>query len=659
MIRWHFVTSTVYKTESEKIIDNDLYFLSDTKEIYRGHNLFSEAVTMVTSWPAENIAKNRLYINSTTLEGRIHNGSAWNTVIKPIDNEITADSNSENPVSAKAVAAFVAAQLATISASTEVVHSLSWDSAEHILTVTKGAGETAVTSDITFDGLGVSLSYVSETGDLQLLDASGNKIGDPINLPKEQFVTAGEYDAENNQIILYFDAEKTNSVTIDATGLVDVYTGEETSSAKVEVSSDNKISATVKISSADGNTITLKEDGIYVSVPDMSDYMLKVPEATEGHLVTLDASGQVVDSGKSFEDLATNSKVYEGASIDEALNGATPVKGDICVVNAAIGDTGKIQKTAHYFDGTNWVAFDGNYDARNVYFHDDLQTTSKVGIITTLTGGQATIAAKGKNLVDVWNTIFVKEENPKATQPSVSFTTIPGAYKNSANQTVACYEVGSVVTPSYVAKLNAGSYSYGPATGITADSWEVTSSDGGKLTSNSGSFDAITVGDDTSYTVTAKATYNNDGTIPVTNTGNEYPSVQIKAGSKSATSSPAITGFRKAFWGYSTDLLGQADINSAVIRGLQNSSEAAVAVGSKFNVNFVAGTKTVVIAYPATIADMTTVIDTGAMNTPIQKAHDFTVDVEGKNGYEAKSYKVWLYNFADGASADNTYEVTI
>ena len=71
------------------------------------------------------------------------------------------------------------------------------------------------------------------------------------------------------------------------------------------------------------------------------------------------------------------------------------------------------------------------------------------------------------------------------------------------------------------------------------------------------------------------------------------------------------------------------------------------------------GTKTVIIAYPATVADMSTVIDTGAMNTPIQKAHDFTVDVEGANGYAAASYKVWLYNFADGASADNTYEVTI
>lgn len=36
------------------------------------------------------------------------------------------------------------------------------------------------------------------------------------------------------------------------------------------------------------------------------------------------------------------------------------------------------------------------------------------------------------------------------------------------------YEVGTDVTPQYSAVLNAGSYTYGPATGITASSLEVT-----------------------------------------------------------------------------------------------------------------------------------------------------------------------------------------
>lgn len=48
-------------------------------------------------------------------------------------------------------------------------------------------------------------------------------------------------------------------------------------------------------------------------------------------------------------------------------------------------------------------------------------------------------------------------------------TTICFSYFASAK----AYEVGTKITPSYSAKLNAGSYSYGPATGITATSWSV------------------------------------------------------------------------------------------------------------------------------------------------------------------------------------------
>lgn len=642
MIQWHIVDSATYRAGTK--IAGDLYFLKDTKEIYRGEDNFTESVVLYNGTLPTTYALNRLYIDSTTLAGSINDGTGWRSVIKPVED--TVDPASGNPVSAKAVAAYVAAEVAKVSTSGDVINALSWDSAEHILTYTKG---DSTTSDITFDGLGVNLSYVSETGALQLLDASGNKIGDPINLPQEQFVTAGEYDAANKQIILYFDAEKTNSVTIDASALVDVYTGAETNGATVEVSAGNVISATIKISSESGNIITLKSDGIYVSAPDMSGYMTLVPEATEGNLVTLDANGQVVDSGVSIADLKTaDAQIFQGATLDEAVASGTPKAGDFAVVSTPIGETDKVQKTAYYYDGTNWVAFDGNYSAANVYFPEDLTTTAAIGNIT-LTNGQATIKAAGKSLTEVWTSIFIKEKNPTSnTAPYVTLT---------ANQCGKVYEVGETVTPTYTASFNAGKYQYGPATGITVESWSVADTNGGSSASNSGGFDTFEVGEDTNYTITATATHT-EGATPVTNTGNDYAAAKFAAGTKSKTSG-TITGYRKAFWGYSADLLGKADITSAIIRGLQNSSNDAVTTGSEFNVDFVAGSKSVIIAYPATVADMSLVIDTGAMNTPIQKAHDFTVDVEGANGYKAASYKVWIFNFADGASADNTYEVTI
>lgn len=47
-------------------------------------------------------------------------------------------------------------------------------------------------------------------------------------------------------------------------GLFNVYKGDSTSSTDVEVSADNKITATVKISAETGNIATIKDDGVYV-----------------------------------------------------------------------------------------------------------------------------------------------------------------------------------------------------------------------------------------------------------------------------------------------------------------------------------------------------------------------------------------------------------
>ena len=523
-----------------------------------------------------------------------------------------------------------------------VISSLSWDATEHILTATKG---DSTKQEITFTGLGCTLNYVKSTGILQLLDASGNKLGEDINLDLEKFVKSGEYDPTTKSIILYFDDEKTESVTIPVGDLIDIYTGEDTTSASVTVTSDNKIKATVKISGVTGNKLVVKDDGLYVEDPDLSDLMDKVPEAVEDDIAIFGTNGQVVDSGKKFSDLATNATVYQGTSIDEALAGATPDKGDYCIVKKAIGGSDKVELTAYYYDGTNWVAFDGNYSAENVYFPADLLTTVAIGNIT-LTDGQATVGVAGKNLIEGWNTIFVKEKAPTITQPSVTLS----APQNKA------YEVGITVTPSFTATLNAGKYEYGPATGITASSWEVTDTDSHSLTTNSGSFDAFVVSDDTSYKITATANYA-DGAVPLTNTKNAYTAGQIKAGSKSATTATAITGFRKGFYGTLTSKTGTLD--SAAIRALASSIDNP-SNGSTFSISIPVGALRVVFAYPATLRDVTSVKDVNGLNAESKSAFTVsTVDVEGANGYTAKSYKVYVCDFANANDKANTFNVQI
>lgn len=330
-------------------------------------------------------------------------------------------------------------------------------------------------------------------------------------------------------------------------------------------------------------------------------------------------------------------------AIATAVGDAVLQSGDIVIIKRVIANE-KYQYTAYVYNGISWCAMDGNYNAENVYFDKDLVTTSAVGNIT-LTNGQATIAAAGKNLKQVFDTIFVKEKNPSVTQPSVSVS-LEGA---------GAKEVGTKVTPSYSAKFSAGKYEFGPATGCSITSWSVTDSNGSEAQSTAtGSFAEITVEDDTNYKVTATGNFS-EGAIPVTNVGNEYASGKIVAGSNSATSS-AITGYRNSFYG---TLTKKGELTSDIIRSLGKSNKA-LKNGNSFNINIPVGAMRVVFAYPATLKDVSSVKDVNGLNAEISGAfRKSTLSVEGLNNFQGIDYKVYVTDFAEAVATANTYNVTI
>ena len=322
-------------------------------------------------------------------------------------------------------------------------------------------------------------------------------------------------------------------------------------------------------------------------------------------------------------------------------DGYTPVKGEDYFTEDEIQDVA--QRAAAMVE----MPEIDQLDAEKVVFPEDaedLLTTTAIGNIK-LSNGQASIPVAGKNLRQVWTSIFVKEQNPSTTKPSVSLTF------NQAKD----YEVGTKITPAYSASLKAGSYTYGPATGIKATAWAVSDTEGNTRDTASGSFPELTIGDNTSYKITAEATHG-DGAIPLTNTGNEYAAGQIKAGTKSATSG-AATGYRNSFYG---TLEAKDEITSAIVRGLAGKSGKALFNGSSFDVAIPVGALRVVIAYPATLRDVSSIKDVNGMNAEISSSFNpQTVQVEGVNGYKAIDYKVYILDFANANDTANTFTVTI
>lgn len=349
------------------------------------------------------------------------------------------------------------------------------------------------------------------------------------------------------------------------------------------------------------------------------------------------------------EDKVTVVQAGDG-TIDEALATiAAPSQGDMAIVEQKFGDVAKADgsrtsRTAYSYDGAKWCAMDGNYNAENVYFDSDLTYTAPIGVKTVPASGFGTISAAGKNVKEVLASILAKEKNPDKTNPAVSFNSLGG---------LGTYEIGTKKNLSYTASLSAGSYTYGPATGITAQSWSVNCTGiADAKTSATGTFENV-VAEETPKTITATATYN-EGAVPNTNLGNKYPAGKIAAGSASKTSDKFV-GVRYMFWGpVTTDI----ELNSANIRALGHKEASASKTLGTFGAG--AGAKKVIVAVPAG-KKITKVIMPSALNADVTALfikQGTQVDVEGAESYAAAKYNVYVYQPAS-IDAGETYTVTI
>lgn len=346
-----------------------------------------------------------------------------------------------------------------------------------------------------------------------------------------------------------------------------------------------------------------------------------------------------------YEGLANENETNE-ETIIRILKDAIPRKDDIFILKRVIADD-KVSLTAFVYNGSAWTALDGNYSSKNVYFAEDLTATENIGVIKIDSTGSATIPAAGKSVDEVLKSILAKEVNPTITQPAVSVS-----FTSATN-----VEAGTEVTPTYSASLSAGSYTYGPETGITATSWSITdnATPANSATTASGSMPAITVGDSTTYKITATATYG-DGAMPKTNLGNDYAAGQIKAGSASKTVAIAISAYRNFFYGALASTTAEAPITSELIRGLTKGGAYNSSKTLTLKAADVAGAKRIIVAYPAstTRGGLNSVLLTSSMNADITSAYkaQTNVEVEGANGYTAIPYKVFIYEPAELSSTE-------
>lgn len=308
-------------------------------------------------------------------------------------------------------------------------------------------------------------------------------------------------------------------------------------------------------------------------------------------------------------------------------------------------DNGKVLKVV----GGKWVPGDGmiRLSAEDVFFTKDLVLTETFGRYKPV-GGKVTVPASDKSVQEVLLDAYSQDKNPTVVPPSVSVK----------STTARAYEVGTSVSPIYVGSLNAGSYEYGPIpTGVAATSWlAVNTATEERLTTATGTFADYIVPDGANYKITVSCTYG-DGEVPLTALGQAYKAGKISGATKSATTA-AITGYRNSFYGTTTDKA--AETTSAVVRKLAQKSGRAYSNGTSFNVTVPVGALRVLIAYPATLRELTSIKDVNGLNADITGAFaKSVVAVEGAGGYRAIDYRVYTLDFANPNDTKNTFAVTI
>ena len=391
----------------------------------------------------------------------------------------------------------------------------------------------------------------------------------------------------------------------------------------------------IPVKSVDGETGEVQTHAVKTTAQALSD--------AEKQQARENIGAGTSDFDGSYNSLTDKPEAYElPVASEEALGGVKAIpKTDEMTAQVGADETGALW----YKPGSGGTGETPTAD--QVLFTKDLVLTEQFGRYVPV-DGKVTVPAENISVQAVVLDAFSQDKNPTITQPSVSVS----------SSTARAYEVGTSVTPAYNGSLNPGAYEYKPKpTGVVAQSWSATNNvTSEQIAEQSGTFAAYAVPDGANYRITLSCTYS-DGEIPLTALDKEYPAGQIKGGTKSVVTS-AITGYRNSFYGTTTDK--EATTDSAVIRGLAQKSNRAYTNGSTFSVTIPVGALRVIIAYPATLRDVTSIKDVNGLNADITAAFtQATVEVEGAASYLSIPYKVYTLDFATPNDTKNTYNVTI
>lgn len=371
------------------------------------------------------------------------------------------------------------------------------------------------------------------------------------------------------------------------------------------------------------------------------------------------------DSVYIVDSVSSDKNDTEAIAEKVTADGKTAKKGDMAIVKRTIVSTDageKISYTAYFFNGETWVAMDGNYSADNVYLADNITMAgnySQVGNLTKTASGTGVFETKGKSLAAVLQSIFTKSIPATIkSNPSVSLSGTSGTF-----------EFGTTINPSYTATFNDGSFTNNGtgtvAAGCALESCTISDGTTNK-TGTSATFDSFVLSESkSSYSVKATVSHTASTVTPKDNLGSDT-NISIAANKTLSSNTLSVTGYRRGYFignVSSKAISSEADITSELVRNLsmkKNGNYGAETI----NLTVTAGTKTIIVACPATKTGLIDVLNTTVnanMTSSFTKAQNIKIagaDGDATSAY-AIEYNVWYFTPAEAYSGNANLQIKL
>ena len=231
-------------------------------------------------------------------------------------------------------------------------------------------------------------------------------------------------------------------------------------------------------------------------------------------------------------------------------------------------------------------------------------------------------------------------------------------------QNIGSFEAGTTKQITYSITYTDGKYKYPLPNGTNMqcpiNGYNVGLSDGQSRTTQTGTFDNITLTEKTNITASATARFGNSPVTPINNLGIESPGSK-QLGQEKQLISASLQGYRMGCF-YCT--VKNTDFNannltSDIIRGLSGKTNKAYSSGT-INMTVSSGATAILIACPSSKTGVTKVLNTTVnadMTSSFNKYNN--IQVKGAGNDAGTTYNVWVYKPAEAYQNSANLSITL